>query len=167
MFSRGNSLVSSSAVTWASLNTSLPEYTSTESTDCNMASSIRPKYAPIQSVSSFKNFGRWTWESDPEADTAALDTSYLETVTYNNRDFQQYSVDNDVYFEPVDEVLSPWSRHRCWGIQSELMQSRTRSSDWRSNTTSSVKPLTTGWYFHHSIIQEEFLNSGTEQLLGQ
>jgi len=40
---------------------------------------------------------------DPQADTAALDRSFLETVTYHDREYQQYAIDNQVYFAPIDE----------------------------------------------------------------
>ncbi|KAJ9301648.1 hypothetical protein DTO217A2_7561 [Paecilomyces variotii] len=40
---------------------------------------------------------------DPEAGTVELDTSYLETVTVEGRDFQQYSINNRIYFGPVDD----------------------------------------------------------------
>ncbi|KAH8648765.1 hypothetical protein BGZ60DRAFT_474253 [Tricladium varicosporioides] len=40
---------------------------------------------------------------NPEADTTALDDSFLETVTIHNREYQQYSIENLVYFVPVDD----------------------------------------------------------------
>lgn len=32
---------------------------------------------------------------------------YLETVEHHNRIFQKYSLQNGIYFAPVDEVLAP------------------------------------------------------------
>jgi hypothetical protein len=33
-----------------------------------------------------------------------MDPVYLETVTHHNRLFQQYAIDNRIYFAPADEV---------------------------------------------------------------
>ncbi|KIN08384.1 hypothetical protein OIDMADRAFT_110979 [Oidiodendron maius Zn] len=41
--------------------------------------------------------------SHPDEGTAALDDSYLETVTYHNREYQQYAIVNQTYFSPTDE----------------------------------------------------------------
>jgi hypothetical protein len=41
---------------------------------------------------------------DPDAGTQALDSRYLEKATHHNREFQQFSIDNEVYFAPVDEA---------------------------------------------------------------
>ncbi|KAF4631398.1 hypothetical protein G7Y89_g6735 [Cudoniella acicularis] len=41
--------------------------------------------------------------SAPEDGTSALDNSFLETVIIHNREYQQYSVANQVYFVPIDE----------------------------------------------------------------
>ncbi|KAH6663497.1 S-adenosyl-L-methionine-dependent methyltransferase [Halenospora varia] len=41
--------------------------------------------------------------NNPEADTTALDGSFLETFTIHNREYQQYSIENLVYFVPVDD----------------------------------------------------------------
>lgn len=49
-----------------------------------------------------------TYEStlgiDPEAGTDDMDPVYLETVTHHNRQFQQYAINNRIYFAPADEV---------------------------------------------------------------
>jgi hypothetical protein len=45
-----------------------------------------------------------TCQSHPEEGTAALDESYLETVIYHNREYQQYAITNQTYFAPTDEV---------------------------------------------------------------
>lgn len=37
--------------------------------------------------------------------TAPLDDSFKRTVTIYGREYQQYSIENDVYFSPIDEVL--------------------------------------------------------------
>jgi hypothetical protein len=42
--------------------------------------------------------------NDPLAGTDDMDPVYLETVTYHNRQFQQYAIDNRIYFAPADEV---------------------------------------------------------------
>ncbi|KAJ4300434.1 hypothetical protein N0V88_003109 [Collariella sp. IMI 366227] len=34
----------------------------------------------------------------------AIPKPYQDLVTYNNRDFQQYALDNGIYFAPVDDV---------------------------------------------------------------
>jgi hypothetical protein len=34
----------------------------------------------------------------------AVDPRYLETVTYHNRQFQEFAIENRIYFAPVDEV---------------------------------------------------------------
>jgi hypothetical protein len=36
-----------------------------------------------------------------------VDDSYLETVEYFNRTFQRYSIDNQTYLAPCDEVNYP------------------------------------------------------------
>ncbi|TVY41680.1 hypothetical protein LOCC1_G006711 [Lachnellula occidentalis] len=41
---------------------------------------------------------------NPEAGTSALDRTFLETVVLHNRDYQQYSINNQVYFVPIDEA---------------------------------------------------------------
>ncbi|KFY51877.1 hypothetical protein V497_08780 [Pseudogymnoascus sp. VKM F-4516 (FW-969)] len=40
---------------------------------------------------------------DHDEGTTEVDPRYLETVTYHNREFQQHSVENSVYFSPIDE----------------------------------------------------------------
>ncbi|OBR12300.1 UMTA methyltransferase [Colletotrichum higginsianum IMI 349063] len=40
--------------------------------------------------------------SDPQ--TVPLDNTFLETVTYQGREYQRYAVDNGAYFAPMDEV---------------------------------------------------------------
>ena len=48
---------------------------------------------------------------DPRANTAAVDSQYLELVTIHGRDFQQYSVDKSIHLVPVDDVgRAPVSR---------------------------------------------------------
>ncbi len=45
-----------------------------------------------------------TLGSDPQAGTDDMDPVYLETVIHHNRQFQQYAIDNRIYFTPADEV---------------------------------------------------------------
>ncbi|KFY85035.1 hypothetical protein V500_08769 [Pseudogymnoascus sp. VKM F-4518 (FW-2643)] len=40
---------------------------------------------------------------DHDEGTTEVDPRYLETVTYHNREFQQHSVENSIYFSPIDE----------------------------------------------------------------
>ncbi|KLJ05733.1 hypothetical protein EMPG_10823 [Blastomyces silverae] len=40
---------------------------------------------------------------NPESGTTALDDYYLELITYQGREFQNHSVENAIYFEPVDD----------------------------------------------------------------
>ncbi|KXH27156.1 UMTA methyltransferase [Colletotrichum nymphaeae SA-01] len=40
--------------------------------------------------------------SDPQ--TVPLDNAFLETITYQGREYQRYAVDNGAYFAPIDEV---------------------------------------------------------------
>lgn len=47
----------------------------------------------------------WTSSRDPNEGTTEVDPRYLETVTYHNRQFQQFSIDNSICFSPVDEVI--------------------------------------------------------------
>lgn len=48
--------------------------------------------------------------SHPEEATVPVDGVYLQTVTYHNREYQQYAIDNDMYHAPIDEVgISPES----------------------------------------------------------
>lgn len=42
--------------------------------------------------------------TNPEPETVALDSAYLETVTIQNREYQRYSIENRVYFEPIDDA---------------------------------------------------------------
>ncbi|OLN95530.1 Demethylmenaquinone methyltransferase 3 [Colletotrichum chlorophyti] len=56
--------------------------------------------------------------SDPQ--TVPLDTSFLETITYQGREYQRYAVDNGAYFAPIDEVkemTSSWKRFVSWLIR--------------------------------------------------
>jgi hypothetical protein len=41
--------------------------------------------------------------SDPEANTEELDTRFLDTIEFHNREFHQYSIEHNVCFEPIDE----------------------------------------------------------------
>jgi hypothetical protein len=41
--------------------------------------------------------------SDP---TVPLDENLKQTVTIHGRDYQRYSLQNNVYFSPIDEVLT-------------------------------------------------------------
>ncbi|OJD24004.1 hypothetical protein ACJ73_04644, partial [Blastomyces percursus] len=40
---------------------------------------------------------------DPESGTTKLDKSFLELITYQGREYQNYSVEKKTYFEPVDD----------------------------------------------------------------
>ncbi|KAI9839291.1 MAG: hypothetical protein M1819_003286, partial [Sarea resinae] len=40
--------------------------------------------------------------NDPEADTASIESKYLRTVTLHDRVFQQYALENQIYFAPID-----------------------------------------------------------------
>ncbi|PGH27955.1 hypothetical protein AJ80_00209 [Polytolypa hystricis UAMH7299] len=40
---------------------------------------------------------------NPESGTVALDGAYLATISHQGREFQKYSIDNRIYFAPVDE----------------------------------------------------------------
>jgi hypothetical protein len=42
--------------------------------------------------------------SDPQAGTDDMDPVYLETVTHHNRQFQEYAIENRIYFAPADKV---------------------------------------------------------------
>lgn len=42
---------------------------------------------------------------DPQ--DVSVPENYLETVEYHNRLFQRHSLENSVYFAPIDEVLTP------------------------------------------------------------
>jgi len=44
------------------------------------------------------------YPSDQESDTAPLDRKYLSTITIHDRLFQQYAIENLIYFVPIDEV---------------------------------------------------------------
>ena len=41
---------------------------------------------------------------DLQRDTTEVDSQYLEIVTIHDRDFQKYSIDNNINLVPVDEV---------------------------------------------------------------
>lgn len=41
---------------------------------------------------------------NPESGTTELDESFLEVITYQGREFQKYSVENAIYFGPIDDV---------------------------------------------------------------
>jgi hypothetical protein len=41
---------------------------------------------------------------DPDSQTIELDREYLDTVTFQGREYQKYSIDHRTYFGPVDEV---------------------------------------------------------------
>ncbi|OJD18813.1 hypothetical protein AJ78_01220 [Emergomyces pasteurianus Ep9510] len=40
---------------------------------------------------------------NPESGTTELDESFLELITYQGREYQKYSVENAIYFGPVDD----------------------------------------------------------------
>lgn len=42
--------------------------------------------------------------NDPQANTEELSSNLLDIVTYHGRDFQQYALDNEISFAPIDEV---------------------------------------------------------------
>jgi hypothetical protein len=57
---------------------------------------------------------------NPESNTSSLDNSFLERVVLHNREFQQYSITNQVYFVPIDEVsddATPGSVSRSFSDQ--------------------------------------------------
>lgn len=41
--------------------------------------------------------------TSPDSQTEALDDEYLDTVTIQGREFQKFSIDHQIFFEPVDE----------------------------------------------------------------
>ncbi|EEH07419.1 conserved hypothetical protein [Histoplasma capsulatum G186AR] len=43
--------------------------------------------------------------ANPESGTTELDESFLELTTYQGREFQNYSLENSIYFGPVDDVI--------------------------------------------------------------
>ncbi|RKU45804.1 hypothetical protein DL546_005381 [Coniochaeta pulveracea] len=60
-------------------------------------------------------------ESDPQ--TVPLDRTYVETVLHHGREYQRYSLENGVYFAPVDEDEA--YRHRLMHhVFSLLFQNR-------------------------------------------
>ncbi|QSS64213.1 hypothetical protein I7I51_01278 [Histoplasma capsulatum] len=44
-------------------------------------------------------------QGNPESGTTELDESFLELTTYQGREFQNYSLENSIYFGPVDDVI--------------------------------------------------------------
>ncbi|KAF5863161.1 hypothetical protein ETB97_010506 [Aspergillus alliaceus] len=50
--------------------------------------------------------------TSPDSQTEALDDEYLDTVTIQGREFQKFSIDHQIFFEPVDEVRSEKSGSR-------------------------------------------------------
>jgi len=50
---------------------------------------------------------RVTHENPSEAETDSEAAAYqerLETVTFHNREYQRYAIENGVYYAPIDEV---------------------------------------------------------------
>jgi hypothetical protein len=43
----------------------------------------------------------------PDSQTVELDREYLNTVTFQGREYQKYSIEHRTYFAPVDEVRGP------------------------------------------------------------
>lgn len=41
---------------------------------------------------------------NPDSQTVELDREFLDTVTVHGREYQKYSINNRIYFDPVDEV---------------------------------------------------------------
>ena len=46
---------------------------------------------------------------NPEDDTTAVDTTFLETTIINNRLYQSYAITNETYLAPIDQVDCPIS----------------------------------------------------------
>ncbi|KMU73745.1 hypothetical protein CISG_03795 [Coccidioides immitis RMSCC 3703] len=42
-------------------------------------------------------------ESDPRSGTIELDGSFLETLTFEGREFQKHAVENEIYYGPIDD----------------------------------------------------------------
>jgi hypothetical protein len=65
---------------------------------------LPPALAPEQLAKGAAESSSSTIGINPESNTSSLDSSFLQTVVLNNREFQQYSITNQVYFVPIDEV---------------------------------------------------------------
>ena len=56
--------------------------------------------------------------SDPVEDTTEVNDEYLETVNTHGREFQKYSIDNNVHLVPIDDVAK--LPGRAQGTDSDL-----------------------------------------------
>lgn len=43
-------------------------------------------------------------QRSPDSQTIELDSEFLETITVQGREYQRFSIDNHVYFGPIDDV---------------------------------------------------------------
>ncbi|KAL5361055.1 hypothetical protein BJX96DRAFT_80394 [Aspergillus floccosus] len=69
--------------------------------------------------------------TSPDSQTEELDEKYLSIVSIQGRDYQKFSIDHRISFEPVDENVSS------------------------SNTKFSTGSLTTGLSFRLFLVSEE------------
>jgi len=65
---------------------------------------VSPRIIPACMIGSLSE--RWTSSRDPNEGTVEVDPRYLEIVTYHNRQFQEFAIENGIYFTPADEVKS-------------------------------------------------------------
>jgi hypothetical protein len=79
--------------------------------------------------------------NDPSANTAPLSVAYREIVTYHDREFQLYSINNSIHFAPVDEVRAACDPEATQARAD--LQSRSKSKDSTFNIVSSSTSLMT------------------------
>ncbi|KAL4996941.1 hypothetical protein BDV10DRAFT_99018 [Aspergillus recurvatus] len=80
--------------------------------------------------------------TSPNSQTEELNDEYLRVISIQGREYQQYSIDNKISFEPVDEVRS-FALHETW-LVSDL--SRMKLNGWTISTGFSAEYLTTDSY---------------------
>jgi hypothetical protein len=62
----------------------------------------------------------------PDSQTVELDREYLDTVTFQGREYQKYSIEHRTYFGPVDEVRGPdFHRRLIFSLTAEPGRSTT------------------------------------------
>lgn len=93
--------------------------------------------------------------SHPESQTVEVDNSYFETITYYNRDFQQYAITNLSYFQPIDEVKGFTNIYWPQIIQLRIW-CRTSWKDYVFGIRSWTEYLTTVFCFRVLADLEEF-----------
>lgn len=99
----------------------------------------------------------------PESGTVELPRDLLELVTILGRDFQKYSIDNRIYFCPVDDVCGSIVSSLI-SVTADLFRMRQTASNFSSASSTCYSTIAS--YFHQFITHKGYWIVDMERVTG-